>query len=68
MIGIAFFEVTVVCWVYGADNFLDNVRWMIHFYPPVYVFWKILWKFVCPLVFLVSSAPLAHLRTPCRAF
>ncbi|CAD5217823.1 unnamed protein product [Bursaphelenchus okinawaensis] len=52
LIGIAFFEVTVICWVYGSDNFLDNIRWMTHFYPPVYIMWKIIWKFVCPLVFL----------------
>ncbi|CAD5222395.1 unnamed protein product [Bursaphelenchus xylophilus] len=52
LIGIAFFEVTVICWVYGADNFLDNIRWMIHFYPPVYILWKVVWKFICPMVFL----------------
>jgi hypothetical protein len=50
---IAFFEVIVICWVYGSDNFLDNIRWMINFYPPFYLVWKILWKFMCPLIFLV---------------
>ena len=28
LIIIAFFEVTVISWVYGADDFLGNIRWM----------------------------------------
>ena len=27
---IAFFEVTVIGWVYGADNFLGDIKWMTH--------------------------------------
>lgn len=38
----------------GVDNFLDNIKWMIGFYPPPYIVWKILWKFVCPFIYLVS--------------
>lgn len=53
LIIIAFFEVIVICWVYGSDNFLDNVRWMISYYPPIYLLWKVVWKFLCPLIFLV---------------
>ncbi|KAI6240041.1 Transporter [Aphelenchoides fujianensis] len=53
LIIVAFFEVTAVCWVYGADNFLDNIRWMTHFYPPIYLLWKLVWKFLCPVIFLV---------------
>ncbi|KAI6215457.1 Transporter [Aphelenchoides besseyi] len=53
LIIIAFFQVTVICWVYGTDNFLDNIRWMTHFYPPIYLLWKVVWKFLCPLIFLV---------------
>ncbi|KAL3090129.1 hypothetical protein niasHS_006581 [Heterodera schachtii] len=52
LIIIGFFEVMTVCWVYGVDNFLDNVKWMIGFYPPFYLLWKILWKFLCPILLL----------------
>lgn len=40
-------------WTAGIDNFLDNIKWMIDFYPSPYILWKILWKFVCPLLYLV---------------
>ncbi|TKR57853.1 hypothetical protein L596_030498 [Steinernema carpocapsae] len=29
---------------------------MIKFYPPFYLFWKILWKFICPAVYLTILA------------
>uniref|UniRef100_A0A914KVR2 Transporter n=1 Tax=Meloidogyne incognita TaxID=6306 RepID=A0A914KVR2_MELIC len=53
LIIIGFFEVMTVCWIYGVDNFLDNVKWMIGFYPPFYLAWKILWKFICPFILLL---------------
>uniref|UniRef100_A0A1I8BTP1 Transporter n=1 Tax=Meloidogyne hapla TaxID=6305 RepID=A0A1I8BTP1_MELHA len=53
LIIIGFFEVMTVCWIYGVDNFLDNVKWMIGFYPPLYLIWKILWKFICPFLLLL---------------
>ncbi|KAI1721390.1 sodium:neurotransmitter symporter family domain-containing protein [Ditylenchus destructor] len=53
LIIIAFFEVMIICWIYGADNFLDNIKWMTRFYPPIYIVWKFIWKFLCPLLFLV---------------
>ncbi|CAG9536156.1 unnamed protein product [Cercopithifilaria johnstoni] len=49
---LAFLECMAISWAYGVDNFLDNVKWMIGFYPPPYIVWKILWKFVCPLIYL----------------
>jgi len=52
LIIIAFFEAIVVCWVYGTDNFLDNIKWMTNFYPPIYLLWKMVWKFLCPIIFL----------------
>uniref|UniRef100_A0A183DFW9 Bestrophin homolog n=1 Tax=Gongylonema pulchrum TaxID=637853 RepID=A0A183DFW9_9BILA len=30
---------------------LDNIKWMIDFYPLPYIVWKILWKFICPLIY-----------------
>ncbi|KHN78185.1 Sodium-dependent acetylcholine transporter [Toxocara canis] len=53
LIILAFFECMAISWVYGVDNFLDNIKWMIRFYPSPYIFWKIQWKFICPLIYLV---------------
>uniref|UniRef100_A0A7E4V3A1 Transporter n=1 Tax=Panagrellus redivivus TaxID=6233 RepID=A0A7E4V3A1_PANRE len=52
LIIIAFLECMVICWVYGVDNFLDNVKWMTRFYPPVYLYWRVLWKYLCPIMFM----------------
>ncbi|VDN26692.1 unnamed protein product, partial [Cylicostephanus goldi] len=43
--------VTSLFQVYGVDNLLDNIKWMTGSYPPCYIFWKILWKFICPMVY-----------------
>ncbi|GMR42406.1 hypothetical protein PMAYCL1PPCAC_12601, partial [Pristionchus mayeri] len=52
LIILAFLEVTAMGWVYGVDNLLDNIKWMTGKYPPVYLFWKMLWKYVCPVVYM----------------
>ncbi|KAE9418941.1 hypothetical protein Angca_002340, partial [Angiostrongylus cantonensis] len=52
LVVIAFLECMAISWVYGIDNFLDNIKWMIGSYPPCYIYWKILWKFVCPMTYL----------------
>uniref|UniRef100_A0A914W3A0 Transporter n=2 Tax=Plectus sambesii TaxID=2011161 RepID=A0A914W3A0_9BILA len=49
---IAFFEVMAIAWVYGVDNLLDNVKWMVRYYPKPYLFWKVLWKFFCPVMLM----------------
>uniref|UniRef100_A0A0N5AJ66 Transporter n=1 Tax=Syphacia muris TaxID=451379 RepID=A0A0N5AJ66_9BILA len=49
---LAFFEIMAVSWIYGVDNFLDNIKWMIRFYPAPYIFWKVLWKLICPFLYL----------------
>lgn len=50
MVGMA--EVTVVTWVYGVDNFLEDIKKMLGFYPYPRIFWKGIWKFGMPLVVL----------------
>ncbi|CAD6198650.1 unnamed protein product [Caenorhabditis auriculariae] len=52
LVVVAFLECMAISWVYGVDNLLDNVKWITGSYPPCYMFWKILWKFICPMVFL----------------
>uniref|UniRef100_A0A0P4VUH0 Transporter n=1 Tax=Scylla olivacea TaxID=85551 RepID=A0A0P4VUH0_SCYOL len=48
MVGMA--EVLVVTWIYGIDNFLDDIKKMLGFYPYPRLLWKYVWKFVMPLV------------------
>ncbi|XP_054159903.1 sodium- and chloride-dependent glycine transporter 2-like [Oppia nitens] len=49
---IALFEVTVVAWVYGIDNFMDNIKEMIGFYPFPRLYWKIIYKFAAPIIII----------------
>ena len=53
MIGAA--EILVMSWIYGADNFMEDLRSMIGFYPPPTIFWKISWKFFSPLLLMVGQ-------------
>ena len=48
-------EVTVMAWVYGADNFLEDLRHMLGFYPYPRVFWYWAWKLLSPSIVLVFS-------------
>ena len=51
MIGAA--EILVMAWIYGADNFMQDLHSMLGFYPPPTLFWKISWKVGSPLLLLV---------------
>ena len=51
---LAFLEVILVSWCYGADNFLNNIKemgmklpWLIKMY------WKMCWMFITPIILLV---------------
>ncbi|XP_063596316.1 sodium- and chloride-dependent glycine transporter 1-like isoform X2 [Penaeus indicus] len=50
MVGMA--EVVVVTWVYGIDNFLNDIKAMLGRYPYPMFFWKYVWKFGMPLLVL----------------
>eukprot|EP00081_Caenorhabditis_elegans_P017288 NP_497416.4 Sodium-dependent acetylcholine transporter [Caenorhabditis elegans] len=52
LVVIAFLECMAINWVYGVDNMLDNAKWIVGYWPPCYIFWKILFKFICPMVYL----------------
>merc|ERR1711971_1433384 len=45
-------EVTVMAWVYGADKFLEDLRYMLGFYPYPYYFWYWAWKILAPAIVL----------------
>merc|ERR1712059_143414 len=43
-------EVSVMAWIYGADKFLEDLRFMLGFYPFPRLFWKWAWKIVSPSI------------------
>ena len=45
-------QVTVMAWVYGADKFLEDLRYMLGFYPYPRVFWLWAWKLLSPAIVL----------------
>ena len=47
-------EVTVMAWVCSADQFLEDLKFMLGFYPFPYFFWKWGWKIVSPTIVVVS--------------
>lgn len=47
-------EIIAIAWVYGVDKFLDNCKTMLGHYPYKRTYWKIIWKYVVPLIILVS--------------
>ncbi|CAK9801909.1 Sodium-dependent nutrient amino acid transporter 1 [Anthophora plagiata] len=48
---LAFFEITAVTWLYGIENLLDDVEFMLNRKPSSY--WRICWFLVTPLILLV---------------
>lgn len=45
---LATFEVTGIFWVYGLENFLDDVEFMLSRRPSVY--WRICWGIITPVL------------------
>jgi len=45
-------EISVMAWIYGADNFMEDLRTMLGFYPYPKLFWKWSWKIVAPILLL----------------
>ena len=52
---IAVIEVIAISWVYGINRFMDNIKEMIGFYPKPLLYWKSLYKFVCPVIIAVRN-------------
>lgn len=48
---LASFEVTGVIWIYGFENFLDDVEFMLQRKPSVY--WRICWFLVTPVLLII---------------
>ncbi|KAF5901108.1 sodium-dependent neutral amino acid transporter B(0)AT3-like, partial [Clarias magur] len=48
---IAFFEITAVSYIYGANRFSDDIEWMTGRRPNLY--WQATWRVISPLMLLV---------------
>ena len=48
---LATLEITGIFWVYGLENFLDDVEYMLKKRPSAY--WRICWAIVVPLLLAV---------------
>lgn len=48
---LATMEVSGIFWVYGLENFLDDVEFMLKRRPTVY--WRVCWGLVTPLLLAV---------------
>ncbi|XP_014476330.1 PREDICTED: sodium-dependent nutrient amino acid transporter 1-like isoform X2 [Dinoponera quadriceps] len=62
---LASFEVVAVAWVYGVDNFMDDVEFMVGHRPSLY--WRFCWCYLTPLslftiliYFLINMTPLTY--------
>ncbi|KAI3381842.1 hypothetical protein SNEBB_003583 [Seison nebaliae] len=47
---ICIIECVVVCWIYGIDRFLDDIALMLNGEFKYRSVWKILWKYVVPII------------------
>ncbi|RWS12589.1 hypothetical protein B4U79_04982 [Dinothrombium tinctorium] len=47
---IGLVEVMVISLVYGVDRFLEDLKVMLGFYPFPKNYWRILWKYISPLI------------------
>ncbi|CAL1546266.1 unnamed protein product, partial [Lymnaea stagnalis] len=50
-VAVGLLECIIVAWIYGADNFMDDVTRMMGYRPP-YMF-NILWRFITPALLIV---------------
>ncbi|KAM0724567.1 Sodium-dependent nutrient amino acid transporter 1 [Formica fusca] len=62
---LASFEVIAISWVYGVDNFMDDIEFMIGRRPSFY--WRFCWCYLTPLslftiliYFLITITPLTY--------
>ncbi|XP_072761037.1 sodium-dependent nutrient amino acid transporter 1 [Anoplolepis gracilipes] len=62
---LASFEVIAISWIYGIDNFMDDIEFMIGRRPSFY--WRFCWCYLTPLslftiliYFLISIMPLTY--------
>ncbi|KAI3382857.1 hypothetical protein SNEBB_005426 [Seison nebaliae] len=50
---ICIIECVAVCWIYGADRFLDDIALMFNGKFRYRFIWKLLWKFIIPVILFI---------------
>lgn len=50
-------QLIAIMWVYGVDNFMDDVKSMLGGYPTGYYYWKFVWTYITPASVFVSINP-----------
>ncbi|CAL7951010.1 unnamed protein product [Xylocopa violacea] len=67
---LAFFEITALTWVYGIENFLDDIEFMLD--RKMSSYWRICWFLVAPLIlitiFIYTVATLSPLEYGGRGY
>jgi len=43
-------EISVMAWIYGVDQFLDDLKFMLGRYPYPRIYWKWAWKVIAPTI------------------
>lgn len=43
-------EISVMAWIYGVDQFLEDLKFMLGYYPYPRIYWKWAWKVVAPTI------------------
>eukprot|EP00093_Oithona_nana_P002458 02458.XXX_40626_42825_1 [CDS] Oithona nana genome sequencing. len=67
LIFFALIEVILVAWVYGMDNFLENITEMLGTMDPLSrLYWQTCWKYVTPTILIIlmvfEIVNLGHIR------
>lgn len=50
-------QLIAIMWVYGVDNFMDDVKSMLGGYPTGYYYWRFVWTYLTPASVFVSINP-----------
>ena len=51
VIFICTIEAIIIGWIYGAENFVNDIEFMIR--KKVHWIWKLCWRYITPMILLV---------------
>ena len=58
-------EISVMAWIYGVDQFLDDLKFMLGRYPYPRIYWKWAWKVIAPTIVVVTRNKMIHFHRVC---
>lgn len=53
---ICFLELLCICWMYGVENFIRDIEFMLN--VKLHCWWRLCWKFITPVILMVSMVAL----------